>query len=247
MTTLAHPRLPELDDPWRRLPWLAPLALAAWMLLLVAFSLLLQQTAPPPAELKPVEARIVEVPVGGLAGGGGAGAVPIAKPRPAPIVRPKPVAKVHPKKIEAPPVVPASPEGTLKGKETESAGPPSAGTGAATSGEATGGGAGSGTGEGGGGSGGGLGSDSVGARAIYAPVPNIPDDLREQIFQAEAVAQFTVSYDGTVKVTLIKPTPNPRLNQILLDTLQQWKFFPAVKGGVAIDSIFQLKIPISVQ
>jgi periplasmic protein TonB len=244
MTTLAHPRLPELDDPWRRLPWLAPLALAAWMLLLLAFSLLLEQTAPPTAELKPLEARIIEVPVGGLAGGGGVGAVPVAKAMPAPIVRPKPVVKIHPKKIEAPPAIPASPEGTLKGKETESAGPPSAGTGAAAGGEAAGGGAGSGTGEG---SGGGLGSDSVGARAIFAPVPKIPDDLREQIFQAEAVAQFTVSYDGTVKVTLIKPTPNPRLNQILIDTLQQWRFFPAVKGGVAIDSVFDLKIPISVQ
>jgi protein TonB len=247
MTSLAHPRLPELDDPWRRLPWLAPLALAAWMLLLVAFSMLLQQTAPHTVELKPLEARIIEVPVGGLAGGGGAGAVPIAKPTPAPIVRPKPVAKIHPRKIEAPPIVPPSPEGTLKSKETESAAPPSSGAGAATGSEA-GASAETGTGgEGGGGSGGGLGSDSVGARAIFAPAPKVPDDLREQVFQAEAVAHFTVSYDGTVEVTLVKPTANPRLNQILLDTLQQWRFFPAVKGGVAIDSVFEVRIPITVE
>jgi len=34
---------------------------------------------------------------------------------------------------------------------------------------------------------------------------------------------------------------------VLLDTLKQWKFFPAVKNGVAIESSFEVRIPISVQ
>ncbi len=92
-----------------------------------------------------------------------------------------------------------------------------------------------------------LGSDSLGARAIYSPVPKIPDDLREVAFEAVAVAHFEVSYDGSVKVSLAKPTADPRLNQILLSTLAQWRFFPAMKGGVAIDSAFDVRIPISVQ
>jgi periplasmic protein TonB len=50
-----------------------------------------------------------------------------------------------------------------------------------------------------------------------------------------------------VKVTLAKPTADPRLNQILLSTLEQWRFFPAMKGGVAIDSAFDVRIPVSVQ
>ena len=33
----------------------------------------------------------------------------------------------------------------------------------------------------------------------------------------------------------------------LLTTLQQWRFFPAMKGGVAIDSAFDVRIPVSVQ
>ena len=93
----------------------------------------------------------------------------------------------------------------------------------------------------------GLGSDSLGARAIYSPVPKIPDDLRELAFEAVAVAHFEVSYDGNVKVTLAKPTPDPRINQILLSTLRQWRFFPAMKGGVAINSAFDVRIPITVQ
>ena len=106
------------------------------------------------------------------------------------------------------------------------------------------------TGAGGTGSGtgpGGLGSDNLGAHAIYAPVPEIPDDLREDAIQTVAVAHFTVTYDGEVTVSLVTKTESPRLNQILLDALKQWRFFPAMKNGVAIDSEFDLKIPITVQ
>ena len=97
------------------------------------------------------------------------------------------------------------------------------------------------------GSGAGLGNDASGARAIYAPTPTIPDDLRENVFRAVAIAHFKVSPDGAVEVTLEQPTPNPRLNQILLNTLRQWKFFPAMKDGIAINSEFDVRIPITVQ
>jgi protein TonB len=130
-----------------------------------------------------------------------------------------------------------SPYGTEKSTaapDVESA--PSTGT--ATSGSPE-------TGEGG--SGGGIGSDTLGARAIYAPTPTIPDDLREDVMETEAIAHFTVSFDGAIVVTLQKPTSNPRLNQVLLDTLKQWKFFPAVKNGVALASSFDVRIPISVK
>ena len=93
----------------------------------------------------------------------------------------------------------------------------------------------------------GLGNDASGARAIYAPTPTIPDDMREDVFQAVAIAHFKVAPDGAVEVALAQPTPNPRLNQILLDVLRQWKFFPAMKDGIAIASEFDVRIPISVQ
>jgi len=34
---------------------------------------------------------------------------------------------------------------------------------------------------------------------------------------------------------------------VILDALKQWKFFPAVHNGVAIESTFEVRIPISVQ
>lgn len=236
---------PFLDEPWRRLVWIAPLSVAIWTALLLAFSLMLKQTAPPP-ELKPIEARLIELPpVAGLQGGPAAAPRRVApvptKPRPHLEVRRKVIAPTHLRKERIIPEVPLSPSGTRKAPAESSAAAPNAVAGMSAEGK----GAPQGNTSAVGGSG--LGSDSLGARAIYSPMPKIPDDLRETAFAAVAVAHFGVSYDGNVKVTLAKPTPDPRINQILLSTLRQWRFFPAMKGGVAINSAFDVRIPITVQ
>jgi len=231
---------PYLDEPGRRLIWTLPTAVLIWLALLIGFSRMLEQTAPPPPALKPLEARIVELPpdVGGLQ----SGPAPVAPAKPTPIVRPHPVvhprAKVKPIKPVVPPVAPSA-TGTAKSVEA----PPAASSSSATT-HPEGAGVPGGTGVG---SGAGLGSDSAGARALYAPVPKIPDDLREDALDVVAVAHFKVGYDGQVDVELVKRTSNPELNQILLDTLKQWRFFPAMKGGVAIASEFDVRIPITVQ
>ena len=235
-------RPPELDEPGRRLLWIIPLSIVLWAALLSVFSLILTRTTVQREESTPIEAQLIDIPkaVGGLQGNGGAPHPAAAIPKAKPIVKPHPA--VHVKKVAPLPPVIRSPYGTEKTTEAPSVEEkPGAGAGAATeSGESTG----SGTGEGGGL---GIGSDTVGARAIYAPTPVIPDDLREDVMQTEAVARFNVSFDGISEVTLEKPTSSPRLNQVLLDTLKQWKFFPAIKNGVAIPSTFEVRIPISVQ
>jgi len=237
-------RPPDLEDPLRRLIWIVPAAIAIWTILLSGFSIVLRQTKAPPMELKPIEARLVEIPpeVRGLQGGGEPHPAPAAAPKPK--TRPEPIVKPHPathptiKKTTAPPVIrsPYGTEKTTEAPDVESA-PTGSGTSTSSGGTATGEGSG----------GGGIGSDTLGARAIYAPTPTIPDDLREDVMQTEAIAHFTVSFDGASEVTLAKPTSNPRLNQVLLDTLKQWKFFPAMKNGVALASSFDVRIPISVK
>ena len=235
-------RPPELDEPGRRLLWIIPLSIVLWAALLSVFSLILTRTTVQREESTPIEAQLIDIPkaVGGLQGNGGAPHPAAAIPKAKPIVKPHPA--VHVKKVAPLPPVIRSPYGTEKTTEAPSVEEkPGAGAGAATeSGESTG----SGTGEGGGL---GIGSDTVGARAIYAPTPVIPDDLREDVMQTEAVARFNVSFEGISEVTLEKPTSSPRLNQVLLDTLKLWKFFPAIKNGVAIPSTFEVRIPISVQ
>ena len=235
------------DDPRLRLAWVIPCSLILWAALLTSFALLLERTAPPPPELAPAEVRIVELPpTAGLQGGAvqhPAAAPPMSraeKPKPRPHIKIRRVAlppvRMHPAKAPAEPLLPPSPSGTAKEPtDVSPAGPPSAT-------EATNAGAGPGIRIGAG-----IGTDSGGARAIYAPQPIIPDNLREEAFQSVAVARFKVTYDGQVQVTLITPTENPQLNELLLETLKQWRFFPAMKSGIAVDSQFDLRIPISVQ
>lgn len=86
-----------------------------------------------------------------------------------------------------------------------------------------------------------------GARAIIQPKPQIPDDLREGAFNVTALARFHIAVDGSVKVELVKPTPNPRLNRILLDSLKKWRFMPAIKNGKPVASIEEIVVKIEVK
>ena len=52
-----------------------------------------------------------------------------------------------------------------------------------------------------------------------------------------ATARFTIAVDGSATVELVKPTQNPRLNRLLLDTLKKWKFMPAIKQGQPVPSV----------
>jgi periplasmic protein TonB len=233
---------PELDEvyrsqPWRRFALTGPLA-AATILAMLLGARFLKPNLPPPPPHNAIEAQLVEVlPPPKPAGlQGGAAPAPV-KPKPAEKPHPEHKTVAHHPKVEAPPII--SPSETSEVGEGPSvpttSGPPSKGEAVGIPG---------GTGVG---SGAGIGNDSGGARAIYAPTPIIPDDMRENIFQAVAIAHFKVGPDGTVDVTLAQPTPNPRLNQILLNTLREWKFFPAMKDGIAINSEFDVRIPITVQ
>lgn len=89
-------------------------------------------------------------------------------------------------------------------------------------------------------------SGSTQARLLSQPMPVLPDDLREQGYQLTAVAHFKVHADGTFEVELSKPTQNPRLNQILLETLHRWRFFPAMENGHPVESDQDVRVHFSV-
>jgi periplasmic protein TonB len=224
-------------EPWRRFAVTGPLAAVAVVAMLLG-SRFLKPNLPPPPPHNAIEAQLVELEPPKPAGLQGGPAAAPAKPKP--IEKPHPEHKVlakRPPKVEAPPIISPSETsefGTGPSVPTTS-GPPSKEEAVGIPG---------GTGVGGGG---GIGNDASGARAIYAPTPVIPDDLRDNVYKAIAIAHFRVAPDGTVDVTLSQPTLNPRLNQILLATLREWKFFPAMKDGIAINSEFDVRIPITVQ
>jgi protein TonB len=153
---------------------------------------------------------------------------------------------LSPATVPSPPMVSdqlVSPKGVQGAAATNSSSPSTASTAGHKLGTGTGEGAGAGAGAGkGSGSGGGI-----SARAIYAPVPSIPDDMRDEVMQATAVARFHVARDGSATVALISPTDFTSLDQIILDTLSHWRFQPAVRDGVAIESDAEVRLHITVQ
>jgi protein TonB len=78
-------------------------------------------------------------------------------------------------------------------------------------------------------------------------MPQIPDDLREGAFNFSPLARFHIAVDGSATVELVKPTPNPRLNRILLDSLRKWRFIPAIKNGRPVASTQEIIVKMEVK
>jgi len=91
------------------------------------------------------------------------------------------------------------------------------------------------------------GTDSMSARAIYKPMPEIPESLRHRTVELVAVARFRVTAGGSAQVELTGPTGDPDLNRVLLETLKRWRFFPAMQAGKPVASTIDIRIPISVK
>ncbi|WP_259460678.1 energy transducer TonB [Paraburkholderia sp. BL23I1N1] len=89
-------------------------------------------------------------------------------------------------------------------------------------------------------------SSDAAAHSISQPLPELPDDLREQAYQTVATARFAIHADGSVDVELIKPTASPRLNQILLEALRKWRFFPAMQAGHPVESRQDIRVHFNV-
>ena len=87
----------------------------------------------------------------------------------------------------------------------------------------------------------------MGARAIFKPLPELPDALRHRNIEVVAVARFRVDATGSAQVELIEPTSDPDLNRALVESLRRWRFFPAMQDGKPVASNVDIRIPISVK
>jgi protein TonB len=91
------------------------------------------------------------------------------------------------------------------------------------------------------------GTETMSARALYKPMPEIPESLRHRTIDLVAVARFRVTADGSARVELTEPTSDSDLNRALLDALKRWRFFPATQAGKPVASTIDIRIPISVK
>src|SRR6266436_131908 len=211
------------DDPWQRLPWLLPLALLVTALSQMGFLLLLRQPSAPPAAPRPVSVQVVELPV--------TVSPPAARPA-APVRTPPPTPPPVETRVEAPrdptPAVEADPSTQAPAPSATVPAPPATASPGPLAGSSTQApvaalpsvrgpeGPPSGT-------------DTMSARAIYKPMPEIPESLRHRTVELVAVARFRVTAGGSAQVELTGPTGDPDLNRVLLETLKRWRFFPAMQ------------------
>jgi len=263
-----------LNNAWRQVPWLAASVVIHMTMLVLIGVARLAEHAPAAAPLPPsIEVQVVEAPAAAAAPQSvRAPVVPTppqtltrartsepVRPRSEPKAVPTPPAPepqaVAPPSIDAPappPSQPAVPSAVLE--------PPTAPTNAQRSSVAAESGNSSSTrtlpsdramiaavppqGSTGGA---GLGSGRVGARAIFQPLPQLPDDLRREALDLVAVARFRVEPNGAATVELVQPTSNLELNRALLETLKRWRFFPAMHDGKAVASTIDIRIPVWVK
>jgi protein TonB len=245
------------DEPWRRLPWLLPPATLLALLSLAGFLRLLAQPPEQPSLPLAVDVALVELPA------------PVAptqatasEPEPAPpqsppepeIVPPRaeppvegkseppPVGELQPPpppklvvkprapkpvRLPRPPVPQPAPGAlppvsALPPPATPAPAPPSVQPAPPAGG-------------------------TTSARAIYQPMPEIPDELRRRRLDAVAVVVFRVHPDGSAAVELREATDDPRLNQALLDGFRRWRFFPALDHDKPVASILELRVPVQVR
>jgi len=217
----------QLDNPWHRLPWVLPCALLIWATMLWLAGIYLKHLQQNLTEVKPIEAQLIELP-----------------PPPAPEVQPPAPETPEPEPIKRriivkpkipkpviehklPPPETPPPQPRLQTETPPVQQPPKSAP--VVEPRST------------------IGGANVGAHAIFQPKPEIPDELRQEAMKAIAIARFHVAPDGSATVELIKPTNNPRINQLLLNTLKQWRFFPALIDGKPVASTQDLRIHLEIK
>jgi protein TonB len=213
-----------IDSPWHRLRWTLPSALLIGIVALWAIAYFTGKTDDRLPEPPAVEAQIIELPSPVASRPPAERKVPPVQP-PQPLKPgidkiPTPIREKPPTPAATPPMpaAPIAPPNPPKVPAKEA--PPLASTGM---------------------------TGNSGAQAILKPMPQIPDELRQDALSATAIARFHVAADGTATVELVNPTPNPRLNRLLLDTLKNWRFFPSMKDGKPVASTQEISIKIDVK
>jgi protein TonB len=256
----------RFDDPWRRLPAVLAAALLLSVGGLVGLAqLFLAGEAPPP--MISIDATMIEAPAAAAPAATAPAVVapepeppapavapepppPVAEPEP--ILEPPPVLEAPPvplaPALEEPPPVPTrkprlpAPPAPEKPRAAEpppqtavvpqppaaAPAPQSAAVPRAPAADA-------------------LAGGRVAARAIFQPMPQIPDELRRGRLSAVAVVVFHVAPDGSATVELKQATDDMRLNRVLLEGFSKWRFFPAMEGNRPVASSIELRVPVQVQ
>ena len=82
-------------------------------------------------------------------------------------------------------------------------------------------------------------------RLIYQSAPLFPSEMRGKKVEGLVTLIFVVDATGKVESPRVESSSNPAFEKPALDSVKQWKFEPAVKGGQRVPC--KMRIPIRFQ
>ncbi len=53
--------------------------------------------------------------------------------------------------------------------------------------------------------------------------------------------------NGSAQVELVQTTTDPELDQVLLEALKRWRFFPGMQDGKPVSSTVDIRVPVTVK
>ena len=74
------------------------------------------------------------------------------------------------------------------------------------------------------------------AELAYQELPRLPDELRESGYRSFVRVAVEVLEDGSFTVAIRTSSGNPDIDARVLDALKRWRWKPAMKNGVAVNS-----------
>lgn len=84
------------------------------------------------------------------------------------------------------------------------------------------------------------------AEASFSPDPTIPDSLKRGEFKSFVRVRVEIAADGTFEASLRTTSGNPEVDQRVLEALKRWKWKPALKNGIAVESVQVFRYDIEV-
>jgi TonB family protein len=82
---------------------------------------------------------------------------------------------------------------------------------------------------------------------VYRVRPFYPRELADSKTSGEAVVDFIIETDGSVRLAKATKATNAQFAEAAVDCVRLWKFKPAFRNGVAIRTHLQVPIEFSMQ
>jgi TonB family protein len=87
-----------------------------------------------------------------------------------------------------------------------------------------------------------VGGGIVAPKLIYQVTPEYSEEARKARFEGTVVLETIIRRDGTIDVVHLLRSLGFGLDQTAMEAVKKWRFKPATKNGVAVDSFLNVEV-----